>query len=139
MTVDTFNEPTISHEGLCDCLEERGGIKLTPQALCERVNNDGAVRFLEQALAKAPPIKLIQHINRFGDGQQTLEFPLFIGEQQRLPVRLVVYRLPREIYRERQKTVFKSAKRKGRRVRLSYLKCLKYTPMLLLIGGPRKR
>jgi hypothetical protein len=261
LTVDTFSEPTISYEGLCDCLEERSGIKLTPQALCERMNNDGAVRFLEEALAKvlretvgsplttqetewlAPfqrvllqdstqievnealteafrgsggcastasakidfsydvkneqaehialrqgadsdqgfagdlvtrarpadliirdlgyfsldalaqltqieayflsrlsytvnlyqtadspaPIKLIQHINRFGDGQQTLEFPLFIGERQRLPVRLVVYRLPREVYRKRQKAAIKTAKRKGRRVHLSYLKFLKYS------------
>ena len=261
MTVDTFSEPTISYEGLCDCLEARSGIKLTPQALCERVNSDGAVRFLDEALAKAlretvglplaareaewlapfhrvllqdstqievnealteafrgsggcastasakidfsydvknaqaehialrhgadsdqgfasdlvararpadliirdlgyfsldafaqlmqreayflsrlsytvnlyqtadapAPIKLNQHINRFGGGQQTMEFSLFIGERQRLPIRLVVYRLPREVYRKRQKAAIKAAKRKGRRVHLSYLKFLKYS------------
>ena len=257
-----MNEPTISYEGLCDYLEERSGIKLTPQALWGRVNSDGAVRFLKEALAKvlretagsplttqqaewltpfhrvllqdstqievnealtetfrgsggyassasvkidlsydvkneqaehiafrhgtdsdqgfaydivartrpgdliirdfgyfslnvfvqlmqreayflsrlsytvnlyqstddaSAPIKLIRHINLFGDGQQTMEFPLFLGEKQRLPVRLVVYRLPREVYRKRQKDAIKTAKRKGRRVHLSYLKFLKYS------------
>ncbi|WP_349432493.1 IS4 family transposase [Methylomarinum sp. Ch1-1] len=246
---------------MCDSLEERSGVKLTPQALCDRVNSDGAVRFMESALTKAlceaggsplttqeaawlapfprvllqdssqievnealteafkgsggnastasvkidfsydvkneqaehiairqgadsdqgfagdllarvrkadliirdlgyfsldafaqlmqigayflsrlsytvnlyetadapAPIKLIQHINRFGGGGQTMEFSLFIGERQRLPIRLVIYRLPREVYRKRQKAAIKTAKRKGRRVRLSYLKFLKYS------------
>jgi hypothetical protein len=50
--VDALNEPTISYEGLCDVLEERRGVDITPQALCERVNSEGAVNFLGAALAK---------------------------------------------------------------------------------------
>jgi hypothetical protein len=258
--VDALSEPTISYEGLCDSLEERRGIKMTPQALCERVNSNGAVQFLEAALAETlreaggpalaaqetawltpftrvllqdstqievnealaevfkgsgghastacvkidysydvkgekaehlalrqgadsdqgfandlaararpadliirdlgyfslnffahltqigayflsrlsytvnlyqsadaeAPIKLIRHINRFGGGKAAMEFSLFMGEKQRLPVRLVAYRLPPEVYRKRQKAAIKTAKRKGRRVNLSYLKFLKY-------------
>lgn len=72
------------------------------------------------------PLNLIRHIHRFGGGEAVMEFPVFLGEKQRLPVRLVAYRLPPEVYRKRQKAAIKTAKRKGRRVSLSYLKFLKY-------------
>jgi hypothetical protein len=73
------------------------------------------------------PIKLIQHINRFGGGSKTMEFNVFLGRKHRIPIRLVVYRLPSDVYRKRQKTAIKAAKRKGRSISLSYLKFLKYT------------
>ena len=53
LTVETLNEPTISYEGLCDLLEDRQpNLQLTPQALCERMNSDGAVEFLKAGLEK---------------------------------------------------------------------------------------
>ncbi len=73
------------------------------------------------------PVKLIQHINRFGNGDKTMEFSVFLGQKQRIPVRLIVYRLPSDVYRKRQKAAIKAAKRKGRGISLSYLKFLKYT------------
>lgn len=262
LTVDVLDEPTISYEGLCDILEERNPTtRITPQALCERMNSSGAVEFLKAGLERtlkettrqqsatidtawlkpfsrvllqdstqmpineklAGPfkgsggnasaacvkvdysydvkhekaehiairqgadsdqgfaedlaarvqendlvirdlgyfclnffsclvsvgayflsrlsfnvnvyltidadesIKLIQHINRFGAGEKTMEFNVFLGQKQRIPIRLVVYRLPADVYRKRQKAAIKSAKRKGRSVSLSYLKFLKYT------------
>jgi hypothetical protein len=48
------------------------------------------------------PIKLIQHINRFGGGSKTMEFNVFLGRKHRIPIRLVVYRLPSDVYRKRQ-------------------------------------
>jgi hypothetical protein len=65
------------------------------------------------------PVKLIQHINRFGNGDKTMEFNVFLGQKQRIPVRLVVYRLPSDVYRKRQKAAIKAAKRKGRGTSLS--------------------
>jgi hypothetical protein len=262
LTVETINEATISYEGLCDILEERNpGLQITPQALCERVNSDGAVNFLKAGLENTlketssesmatieaawlesfprvllqdstqiqvneklayefkgsggnasaasvkvdysydvkaekaehiairqgadsdqgfannmvdwvrkgdlvirdlgylsldffaflatigayflsrlgfnvgvyltteteKPVNLIQHINRFGGGEQTMEFTVFIGQKHRIPVRLIAYRLPAPVYRIRQKAALKSAKRKGRRVSLSYLKFLKFS------------
>ncbi len=73
------------------------------------------------------PIKLIQHINRFGKGGKTIEFNMFLGQKQGIPVRLVVYRLPSDVYSKRQKAAIKAAKRKGRSISLSYLKFLKHT------------
>ncbi len=73
------------------------------------------------------PVKLIQHINRFGNGGKTMEFNMFLGQKQRIPIRLVVYRLPSDVYRKRQKAAIKASKRKGRGISLSYLKFLKYT------------
>ena len=73
------------------------------------------------------PVKLISHINRFGRGRKTMEFNVFLGQQQRLPTRLIAYRLPSDVYRARQKAALKAAKRKNRRISLSYLKFLKYT------------
>ena len=73
------------------------------------------------------PINLIRHINCFGNGDKTMEFSVFIGQKQRIPVRLIVYRLPPDVYRKRQKAAIKAAKRKGRSVTLSYLKFLKFT------------
>jgi hypothetical protein len=262
LTVETLDEPTISYEGLCDILEERNpNAQITPQALCERMNSNGAVAFLEAGLERTlketirphtttmktawlepflrvllqdstqmqihekmaaefkgsggnasaacvkvdysydvknekaehiairqgadsdqgfaedlaarvqegdlvirdlgyfclnffaylasigayflsrlsfnvnvyqtadadEPVKLIQHINRFGDGGKTMEFNMFLGQRQRIPIRLIVYRLPSDVYRKRQKAAIKAAKRKGRGISLSYLKFLKYT------------
>ena len=262
LTVEALDEPIISYEGLCDILEERdSNAQITPQALCERMNSDGAVAFLEAGLERSlketthqqsaamtmawlepflrvllqdstqlqihekmadtfkgsggnasaacvkvdysydvksekaehiairqgadsdqgfaedlaarvqkgdlvirdlgyfclsffayltsigayflsrlsfnvnvyltadadEPVKLIQHINRFGNGEKTMEFNMFLGQKQRIPIRLIVYRLPSDVYRKRQKSAIKAAKRKGRRISLSYLKFLKYT------------
>ena len=262
LTVGVMDEPTISYEGMCDMLEQRNPeLQISPQALCERMNSDGAVEFLKAGLEKTlkettrqqtavmetvwlaafprvllqdstqmqlheklsaefkgsggnastasikidysydvknekaehfairqgadndqgfaedlsarihkddlvirdlgyfslnffaylvsvgayflsrlsfnvnvyltadaeQPIKLIQHINRFGKHNNSMEFKVFLGQKQRIPVRLVVYRLPSDIYRQRQKAAIKTAKRKGRRISLSYLKFLKYT------------
>jgi hypothetical protein len=53
LTVETLNEPTISYEGLCDLLEDRQpNRQITPQALCERMNSNGAVEFLKASLEK---------------------------------------------------------------------------------------
>jgi hypothetical protein len=73
------------------------------------------------------PVKLIQHINRFGNSGKTMEFNMFLGQKQCIPIRLMVYRLPPDVYRKRQKAAIKAAKRKGRGISLSYLKFLKYT------------
>jgi hypothetical protein len=73
------------------------------------------------------PVKLIQHINRFGNGDKTMEFNVFLGQKQRIQIRLIVYRLLSEVYRKRQKAAIKAAKRKGRGICLAYLKFLKYT------------
>ena len=262
LTVGILDEPTVSYEGLCDILEQRNpDLQITPQALCERMNSDGAVEFLKAGLEKTlkettrqqtammetawleafprvllqdstqmqihekltaefkgsggnastasikidysydvknekaehfalrqgadndqgfaedlsariqkddlvirdlgyfslnffaylisvgayflsrlsfnvnvyltvdadQPIKLIQHINRFGNRNKNMEFNVFLGQKQRIPVRLIVYRLPSDVYRQRQKAAIKTAKRKGRGISLSYLKFLKYT------------
>jgi hypothetical protein len=56
------------------------------------------------------PVNLIRHINRLGGGDQTMEFKVFLGQKQRIPVRLIVYRLPRDVYRQRQKPVLSLSK-----------------------------
>jgi len=73
------------------------------------------------------PVNLIRHINRFGGGDKTMEFKVFLGQKHRIPIRLIVYRLPRDVYRQRQKAAIKAAKRKGRGISLAYLKFLKFT------------
>ena len=53
LMVEALDEPTISYEGLCDRLEERHpNLQITPQALCERMNSDGAVEFLKAGLER---------------------------------------------------------------------------------------
>jgi hypothetical protein len=261
LTVEALDEPTISYEGLCDFLEDRNpNAQITPQALCERMNSDGAVAFLKAGLERTlkattrqpmaametawlepfprallqdstqmqihekmanefkgsggnasaasvkvdysydvknekaehiairqgadsdqgfaedlaarvqesdlvihdlgyfclnffayltsvgayflsrlsfnvnvyltadadEPVKLIRHINRFGNGGKTMEFNMFLGQKQRIPVRMGVYRLPSDVYRKRQQAAIKATKRKGRSISLSYLKFLKY-------------
>ena len=59
----------------------------------------------------------------FGIGGKTLAFNVILGQKHRIPVRLVVNRLPSDVYRKRQK----AAKRKGCGISLLYLKFLKYT------------
>ena len=54
LTVEALDEPAISYEGLCDILEDRNSnAQITPQALCERMNSDGAVAFLEASLERS--------------------------------------------------------------------------------------
>lgn len=262
LTVEILEEPHISYEGLCDILEARTpSLQLSPQALCERMNSEGAVNFLRACLEKTlkettakpltvqetawlthfprvllqdstqiqvhekltesfkgsggnsgsasikldysydvknetaeqfairqgidndqgyaqnltdkiqegdlvirdlgyfcldffahlasvggyflsrlkanvniyltveaeQPIKLGQHLKCLGKSGNTLEFTGFLGQKQRLPVRLIAYRLPPDVYRERQRAAIKTAKRKGRRISLSSLKLLKYS------------
>ena len=53
LTVEILDEPTVSYEGLCDILEERHpDVRITPQALCARMNSEGAVEFLKAGLAR---------------------------------------------------------------------------------------
>ncbi len=262
LTVDMLDEPAISYEGLCDILEDHNpDIRITAQALCERMNSDGAVEFLKAGLEKTlqettsqqaatmetawlqpfsrvllqdstqmqinqklaaqfkgsggnasaasvkvdysydvkhehiehlairqgadsdqgfaedlsarvqkndlvirdlgyfclnffahlvligayflsrlsfnvnvyltadadEPIKLIEHIRKFGNGDKAMEFSVFLGQKQRIPTRLIIYRLPAAVYKQRQRAAIKAVKRKGRSISLSYLKFLKYT------------
>src|SRR5664280_2195595 len=54
LTVEAVDEPTISYEGLCDILEGHNpNSRITPQALCERMNSDGAVAFLKASLERS--------------------------------------------------------------------------------------
>src|SRR5664280_2733024 len=66
-----------------------------------------------------------------------MEFNVFLGQKHRIPVRLVVYRLPSDVYRKRQKAAIKAAKRKGRGISLSYLKFLKYTFFITNVPATR--
>jgi hypothetical protein len=262
LTVELLEEPQISYEGLCDRLEAcNPNLRISPQALCERVNSDGAVNFLKACLEKTlketshntlvvqesawlrhfprvllqdstqihvheklteafkgsggnagiasikldysydvknekteqiairqgidndqsfaqnltdkiqegdlvirdlgyfylnffahlatvggyflsrlkasvniylsveatQPINLSHHLKGFDKRDNTLEFTGFLGQNQRLPVRLIAYRLPPAVYRERQQAAIKTAKRKGRTPNLSSLKLLKYS------------
>ena len=53
LTAQAVDEPTFSYEGLCDILEERNpNSQITPKALCERMNSDGAVALLETSLER---------------------------------------------------------------------------------------
>ena len=191
LTVEALDEPTISYEGLCDRLEERHpNVQITPQALCERMNSDGAVEFLKAGLertlrettrqqtatmeaawlepfprvllqdstylqihekmagafkgsggnASAAGVKVdysydvksekAEHIaiRQGADSDQGFaedlatrvqKVNLFLGQKQRIPIRLIVYRLPSDVYRKRQKAAIKAAKRKGRGISLS--------------------
>ena len=53
LTIEVLDEPTISYEGLYDILEERHpNSQITLQALCERMNSDGAMKFLKAGLER---------------------------------------------------------------------------------------
>ena len=155
LTVEILDEPTVSYEGLCDILEERHpDVRITPQALCARMNSEGAVEFLKAGLARtlketarqplaalegtawlaAFPRVLLQDSTQMqihekmaddfkgsGGNASTMEFNVFPGQKQRIPISLIIYRLPSEVYRKRQKAAIKAAKRKGRGISLSYL------------------
>jgi hypothetical protein len=51
MTTEIVQEPNISYEGLCDRLQEiNSNADITPQALEQRINSEGSVKFLEETL-----------------------------------------------------------------------------------------
>lgn len=46
------------------------------------------------------PVNLIPPINRFGKGSKTQELNVFLGREQRTPIRLIAYRLPSLVCRQ---------------------------------------
>ncbi|SJM94896.1 conserved hypothetical protein [Crenothrix polyspora] len=53
LTIDVLDEARVSYEGLCDILEDHHpDLQITPQALCERMNSAGAVKFLKAGMEK---------------------------------------------------------------------------------------
>lgn len=55
-----------------------------------------------------------------------LEFPAFLGGQDRLPARLIAYRLPRAIVNQRRRQARQTAKKKGYEVRATHLELLAF-------------
>jgi hypothetical protein len=55
------------------------------------------------------------------------EFPLFLGDSQRLPVRLVLSRCPQQVVDSRRRTAYANAKRKGRQPSQKYLTLLAWS------------
>ena len=62
LTVGAVGETAISYEGLCDVLEGyQSDLKMTPQALCERMNSEGATEFLKVGLEKTLQATSLEH------------------------------------------------------------------------------
>ncbi|MCT7970422.1 IS4 family transposase [Laspinema sp. D1] len=73
------------------------------------------------------PINLCHYANSHSSNNSVIEISAFIGKSARIPVRLIMYRLPQSIVSRRRQEAIKNAKKKGRTPSAEYLALLEFT------------
>ena len=59
------------------------------------------------------PANLSEYLNKKIPNTHTVDLKVYIGKKERIPVRLIAYRLPQEVVSERRRNARKSAQKKG--------------------------
>lgn len=89
-----------------------------------RLSNSVNVYLLEE---DDKAINLPQYINKEFSNCNVIDLIVFIGTNERIPIRLVIYRLPQEIVSERRRKANAAAKKKGRTLRKEYMEWLEFS------------
>jgi hypothetical protein len=72
------------------------------------------------------PIDLVGYINKHYANLHTIDIQVYVGKEEKLPCRLIAYRLPNEIVNERGRKARQVAARKGRSLNKAYLQWLAF-------------
>jgi len=73
------------------------------------------------------PANLSEYLNRNFPDTHVIDLKVYIGKQERFPVRLIAYRLPQEVVAQRRRKARKSAQKKGRTPTRDYIGWLEFS------------
>ena len=71
-------------------------------------------------------IPLVAHLQRHFPHHPVVDLDVYAGQEDRLPCRLIAYRLPEEVVEQRRRTALAVARKKGRTPTQAYLDWLQY-------------
>jgi len=66
-----------------------------------------------EAAAHAPALLVVEHLQRYSRDESVIDLPVYIGHE-RVPCRLLAYRLPDRVVQERRRKALEEARKKGR-------------------------
>src|SRR6266446_7183423 len=78
-----------------------------------------------EADAQAPALVLVEHFQRYYPDESGIDLSVFIGHE-RVPCRLLAYRLPDHVVQERRREALAEARTKGRKLSQAYLDWLSF-------------
>jgi hypothetical protein len=78
-----------------------------------------------EADAQAPALALVEHLERFYPDDSVIDLPVYLGHE-RVPSRLLAYRLPEPVVQERRRKALAEARKKGRELSPEYLDWLSF-------------
>src|SRR6266481_2537227 len=78
-----------------------------------------------EADAQAPALVFIEHLERYYPDDHVIDLPVYIGHE-RVPCRLLAYRLPNPVVQERRRKALEEARKKGRQLSPEYLDWLSF-------------
>jgi hypothetical protein len=78
-----------------------------------------------EADAQAPALVLVEHFQRYYPDESVIDLSVFIGHE-RVPCRLLAYRLPDHVVQERRRKALEEARKKGRKLSQEYLDWLSF-------------
>ena len=78
-----------------------------------------------EADAQAPALVLVKHLERYYPDDSVIDLPVYLG-QERVPSRLLAYRLPEPVVQERRRKALEEARKKGRQLSQDYLEWLSF-------------
>lgn len=75
-------------------------------------------------------IDLPDYLNKYFKHQNVIDITVYVGAEERLPTRLIVYRLKEEIVSERRRKAYETARRKGRTPTKKHLAFLEFSSFI---------
>jgi hypothetical protein len=78
-----------------------------------------------EADAQAPALGLVEHLERYYPDDHVIDLPVYLGHE-RVPSRLLAYRLPEPVVQERRRKALEEARKKGRELSQEYLDWLSF-------------
>ena len=75
---------------------------------------------------EAPVLTLAEHLLRHFPRHTVVDLDVYVGQEDRLPCRLLAYRLPDEVVEQRRRSAYEVARKKGRTPTKEYLQWLQY-------------
>jgi hypothetical protein len=78
-----------------------------------------------EADAQAPALVLVKHLERYYPDDSVIDLPVYLGHE-RVPCRLLAYRLPAPVVQERRRKALAEARKRGRTLSQEYLEWLSF-------------
>ena len=78
-----------------------------------------------EADAQASALVLVDHLERYYPDDSVIDLPVYLGHE-RVPCRLLAYRLPNPVVQERRRKALEEARKKGRELSQEYLDWLSF-------------